>query len=311
MYNRISEIVIWKKLKQEEEFGVEEKYKLIIGYKNDESLRKGLSDLAKKTFGIEFEAWYYTGYWKDNYIPYSIALNGKVIANVSVNLMDFMEKGRKRHFIQLGTVMTDKEYRGKGLSKRLMETILEEYKGKAEGIYLFANDNVLDFYPKFGFIKSKEFQCIQKVNNTKKRSAVLLPMNTKDDWKRIEEVSKNAFCNGAFVMDNLDLLMYYVTSIFNKNIYYIEEKDTYVIAQIDGEKLRIYLILSKDYVREMDIIDAFGHEIKEVIYEYTPLNMDACERKKLQEENTTLFVMGEGLSKFHEKKIMFPVISHA
>lgn len=53
--------------------------------------------------------------------------------------------------------MTDNEFQNKGLSRVLMEKILDEWNGKCDLIYLFANDSVLDFYPKFGFKKCNEY----------------------------------------------------------------------------------------------------------------------------------------------------------
>lgn len=54
--------------------------------------------------------------------------------------------------------MTDCEYRNKGISRKLMDKVLQDWKDKCDAIYLYANDSVLDFYPKFGFIKAKEYQ---------------------------------------------------------------------------------------------------------------------------------------------------------
>ena len=42
--------------------------------------------------------------------------------------MEFIQNGQKRYYIQLGTVMTKKEYRKQGYAKRLMEKVLEDYK---------------------------------------------------------------------------------------------------------------------------------------------------------------------------------------
>ena len=39
-----------------------------------------------------------------------------------------------------------------------MEWILQNWSDRCDGIYLFANDTVLDFYPKFGFLPAEEAQ---------------------------------------------------------------------------------------------------------------------------------------------------------
>lgn len=120
-------------------------------YKNNEVLRKSFFELAVNTFEINFEDWYQQGYWGERYIPYSYVDGDQVIANVSVNILELIIHGEKKKAIQIGTVMTHPDYRGKGLSTRLMNKVLAEYENKYDYMYLFANESVLDFYPKFGF----------------------------------------------------------------------------------------------------------------------------------------------------------------
>lgn len=59
-------------------------------YRSNDELRASFNELVKKTFGLDFEDWYQNGYWTEKYNPYSMVENGKVIANVSVNLTDYL-----------------------------------------------------------------------------------------------------------------------------------------------------------------------------------------------------------------------------
>lgn len=52
--------------------------------------------------------------------------------------------------------MMHPDYRNQGLSGKLMNHIIEVYEQEYNFIYLFANESVLDFYPKFGFEKVQE-----------------------------------------------------------------------------------------------------------------------------------------------------------
>lgn len=135
-------------------------YKIIKNVKDNKIYRDSFNALAAQTFGLNFEDWYQNGYWKENYIPYSIWTEsaGAIVANVSVNPMTFNRNGQILHLIQLGTVMTAPEYRGQGLSRILMEEIAKDYDGTVDGIFLFGNDSVLEFYPRFGFRAVKEVQ---------------------------------------------------------------------------------------------------------------------------------------------------------
>lgn len=56
--------------------------------------------------------------------------------------------------LSLGAVATKKEYRGKGYIRVLMEHIINKYNNIP--MYLFANDSVVDFYPRFGFTRTYE-----------------------------------------------------------------------------------------------------------------------------------------------------------
>ena len=55
-------------------------------------------------------------------------------ANVSVNRMRCLLDGQERNYIQLGTVMTRQDCRGRGYSRLLMEEVLRENRLTAEQI---------------------------------------------------------------------------------------------------------------------------------------------------------------------------------
>ena len=90
-------------------------------YRDNDVLRASFNRLAEKVFGLNFEGWYQNGFWKDNYIPYSVIEGGEVVSNVSVNACNMTYKGEIIKLIQLGTIMTDPDHRGKGYARLLME----------------------------------------------------------------------------------------------------------------------------------------------------------------------------------------------
>ncbi|MCS4521567.1 GNAT family N-acetyltransferase [Clostridium botulinum] len=59
-----------------------------------------------------------------------------VVSNVSVNIIDFLILGEEKRYVQIGTVMTDEEYRGQGLCRALMERVIKEWEDKCDLIYL-------------------------------------------------------------------------------------------------------------------------------------------------------------------------------
>lgn len=120
--------------------------------------RTSFDALAQRVFGLSFEQWYRDGYWTDRYKPYVLLDGGTVVASIAVNRMQTMWRGKGRSYIQLGTVMTDPQYRKQGLSRCLMEQVLRDYCRSCDAVYLFANDSALDFYPRFGFERAVEYQ---------------------------------------------------------------------------------------------------------------------------------------------------------
>lgn len=289
-----------------------ERQELIKGYQDDQQLRLSFCGLSRKTFGLDFEDWYRGGYWTDRYIPYSIITDGQVIANVSVNRMDFIWDGKIRHFIQLGTVMTDEGYRNRGLIRRLMDEIRKDYSDKAEGVYLFANDSVLDFYPRFGFRKAVEYRYGKTVSIIGEGRMKRLPMNNRQDWSRLERAIENSYPCGRFEMaDNSGLIMFYVTKFMRENVYYDEKTDVYVIAEQEGKRLLIHQVISPMPAALDEVIEAFGREISLVELGFTPRDREGYMVAKVEEEDTTLFLMGGGFSEFEAERLMFPTLSHA
>lgn len=288
-------------------------YEIVSDYKGREELRKSFFELAKKTFGIDFEPWYRNGFWSEKYIPYSIVHGDKVVANVSVNHMYFQEGSGsvKRYLIQLGTIMTEEAYRNKGLIRELLEGIFEEYETRTEGIYLFGNDSVLNFYPMFGFEAALEYQYTKKVSITGNQTACKIPMDSTEDYNNFLERLRTYKAVGAFCMDNDNLLMFYLTSFLKDCVYYIEEIDTYVVAESEGGTLLLHGIFSAAGVEMEKVIQSFGEKISRVVLGFTPEYTDGFEVSVLKEEDSTLFVKGKGLRRFSEEKKMFPLISHA
>lgn len=288
------------------------RYKKVQGYRDNDKLRNSFNELAKKTFGIDFTEWYSNGFWGDKYIPYSLVDGYRVIANVSVNLMSFDMEGVKKNYIQLGTVMTDKAYGGQGLSRQLMEDIIHEYNNKAEGIYLFANDSVLDFYPRFGFVKSSEYQYSKSVDFGKNiKTAEHVDMGDITNRNCLINTAENSVSNDRFTMDNTGLTAFYVTGFMRDTVYYIAEEDTYVIAEVEKESVFIHQIIASHKVDLDNVISSFGSDIKKATLGFPPIEDNGYDVLQLQEEDCTLFTLGKDLEVIEKKKLRFPTLSHA
>jgi ribosomal protein S18 acetylase RimI-like enzyme len=290
------------------------KYIYKCNYKEDITLRNSFNSLTEKTYGFNFEQWYEDGYWGDKYIPYSLLDGDKVVSNVSVNIMDFLILGEQKRYVQIGTVMTDEDYRGQGLCRALMEIVLKEWENKCDLIYLFANDSVLDFYPKFGFNVCDEYQ--YSINKTKEdKSEKIRKMSMDNDKNR--EFVYNMVCNTISfskisIKNNISLIMFYCTYFMKDNIYYLEDYDAIVICDFNEDVLYLQDVFSTKEVKLDNIINAMMNEkTKKVVLEFTPNNISSYEKSLVNEEDTTLFIKIGKDKPFKTGDLMFPILSHA
>lgn len=290
----------------------DQEYDLITLFKNDDKLRNAYNTLTEKVFEFNFEQFYKDGYWEDGYIPYSLMRNEKIIANVSVTVMSLSLLGEEKRYIQIGTVMTDPEYRGLGLSKCLMKIVLSEWKDKCDLIFLFANKTVLDFYPKFGFDEISEFQFSREVET--KQAAIAaskLNMSISADREFVANKVKNASTlSSIYVKGCSGIVMFYCSYFMTDNVYYIEHLDTVVIAEYKGDELFLKGVFAGPHICIDQIIDALcTQEINKVSLGYTPIDNGGFNVEKISDPEDTLFVLGEK-STLLNNKVMFPVLYH-
>lgn len=132
-------------------------YQFDYDYKNTDFRREALNRMTKETWGFSFERWYQNGFWPDSCVPYSLFDLQKMVSHVTATIFTFALEGKTLKALQLGTVMTDPDYRGRGLSCWLIDRVLEDFEQQVDFVFLYANDSVLDFYPKFGFKRAPEF----------------------------------------------------------------------------------------------------------------------------------------------------------
>ncbi len=287
-------------------------YEVIKNYRDNDKLRASFNELAEKTFGINFENWYQNGFWTDNYNPHSIVIDGKVIANVSVNKTNMMWNGEKRTLLQLGTVMTEEVYRNQGLIRKIMDEIDKEYADNVDGMYLFANDGVVHFYPKFGFRPSTEVEYYREVQATKEATMEQIPMHTKEDWAKVQSAIQMAEGFSAFEMvENSGLYMFYLSQFMQENVYYSHALDTYVVAEVEDADLFIHAIISQHKVSINEVIEAFGSEIKNVKLGFTPMEQEGFQCCEHKEEDCTLFLKGKVFDEFEKEHFMFQTLAHA
>ena len=274
-------------------------------------LRESFFGLARQTFRLDFEPWYQGGGWQDRYLPHTLVYHGQVVANVSVNRMDFLMDGVSRSLIQLGTVMTHPDYRGMGLSRFLMETVLHIWNGRCDGVYLFANDTVLDFYPKFGFIRAEETQFFLPAAPQRQIPLRRLDLDLPADRSLLLNAYRRSNPFSAFSMENNEgLLLFYALGPFREFLYAPPWENAAVILEKDGDTLFCHELLGQwpdVFAETLNRLASPG--IRRIGLGFTPKDQNLSFSCASGEEH--LFVLAGGANPFAGHKRFFPQISHA
>ena len=279
--------------------------------RDNTTLRKSFFSLARQTFDLDFEPWYQCGGWQDRYLPHALVCGEQVAANVSVNRMDFQLDGRRRTYLQLGTVMTPPDYRGMGLSRFLMEWILQNWSDRCDGIYLFANDTVLGFYPKFGFLPAAEAQIFSPSSPQQPIPLRRInPDNPKDRALLIQSYRRsNPF--SAFSMENNEgLLLFYALGPFRHFLYTPPEENAVAILEEDGDTLFCHELLGEWSGSLFQTLNRLTQpHIRKIELGFTP--KDTLPGQIWQPGEDHLFVLGKKENPFAARKLFIPLISHA
>ena len=265
-------------------------------YKHNKELRTSFNELASLVFGINFEEWYNKGYWNERYIPFSYMDRGKVVANVSVNLLDLVIDGEIKRAIQIGTVMTHPDYRNQGLSAKLMNIVLKDYENQYDFMYLFANKTVLDFYPKFGFIRASEVQFYSHYTLLHPKTSGLrkLDGSNVDDLNFINKIATDRIpVSKRFGTQNTEgLLMFYCIYVFKEHLYYDEEQEAIVIYTREGEQVDLFDIVSRKEVNIEQILSKITvKDTRKIVYHYTADYPDINIKSEISNDENVLFIL--------------------
>lgn len=275
-------------------------------------IREGFFRLAERVFGLSFREWHAAGFWSERYLPYALGIQGRVVANVSVNTLDFCWQDAPRRYIQLGTVMTDPEYRGQGLARRLMQAVLADWAERCDALYLFANDSVLDFYPKFGFVPAQEYGYTLPVSP---QAAARRPLDMGDaaDLALLKRYYQCGNPYSAFpFLHNFELLMFYCGGPMRGCVYLLPELDAVAILQQDGEVLHCLDIYGAGSAPLQQVLDAAATPpVHTVHLGFTPKEAGNAAPHPRKEEDETLFLLSGKENLFAQNRLMFPLLSHA
>lgn len=289
-------------------------YILYVGYQHDEKLRLEFNRMTEEFWEFDFENYYKSGYWDDNCIIYSLFVGDKIVSHTTVSLFAQDEKT----LVQLGTVMTDMEYQRKGLSRFLMGKIMDDFKDKSHGIFLFANETVLNFYPRFGFVAVTEYEYSLQESNTsfeKKYTPRQLDLDKPEDLMLFDTLVNVSVANSDFQTKSVGLAFFYCYAYpemgYKESIYYIEELNCVTIAQVEQDVLSIFEVFSPYEIKNEDVICAFADvAFQEVIFGFMPKNTEGLQHRVYKDDDLQLFVSSGLQAVFENKRLKINALSH-
>lgn len=291
---------------------------LVYDYKENKVYRESFNQLATMVFDINFEDWYQKGFWDDRYICYSFIRDNEVIANVSVSKMDLILNGVHKKAIQIGTVMTHPDFRGKGLSGQLIRHVLDIYEQDCDILFLFANRNVINFYPKFGFKSCGESQLKLKVHPAPKADSTLRKLNgfNEEDLALIKRkiLSSRPVSEQFGVSNNQGIFMFYAIQVFPESIYYSPEDDAIIVYQQEGNILNLYDVVSQCEINLNQLVNRIANEQTEyIVFHFTPDQLTLPENAQYEwmDINGDMLFIKSNFTLENHSKFCVPALAHA
>lgn len=266
--------------------------------RDDKSLRNKFHEFVREIYpGADFRKWHEWGYWRDEYVPFSIIMDDKIVSNVSASRMKLFIDGQAVNAIQIGTVGTLPEYRKQDLSRILMEHVLDKYKDSADLLFLFANDTVLKFYTRFGFelyrqVIFKSETNIPKANFGARKMDIVLD----SDLAIIKRLLSNRqVISKLFGAQDYDFVTsWHILNVYPGKLFYLEDEDIIIIASEDKGGLHVWdIIYSKPFDLGSVISKAIKQdEVKTIYYYFCPDQLDYKYDGIETDDDSFLFVRG-------------------
>lgn len=245
----------------------------VIGEDVRNMYKESFFQLARDIFSLDFSQWDALGYWTPTYKPHCFVQDGHVIANVSVTFATMVIEGTTKKVAQIGTVMTAPKYRGQGLSKKLMDYVLDTYKD-IDLFYLFANETVLDFYPRFGFKAVPQFVSEVALKDVPSERTNIKKLDFHDDATRqfIYDMAKQRVpaSTTVGVIGNEDIVMFHALLAYSDAIYYLQDFEVIVIGYEEDDVFELVDVIAKKEIVLEPLLNVLPAKVKNIRFGFTP-----------------------------------------
>lgn len=285
----------------------------ICDYMKNAEQRHMLNELCRKTFWFDFEDWVVNGYFEGDYIPYSFVEDGRMLSNVSVNRMQFIQNGVRRDYIQLGTVMTDEANRNQGLAGKLIDMVLERYRDKCGGVYLFGNMEALDFYRRLGFSEMQEcLYTLKKDCGIAQHGEQFKPADTLMKQKYIDAVRRSAVNSSLEQVNKFGLQMFYTADL--SGVYYAEDIDCFIVLEQEDGVTELQSVICGRSIPLSEVLCRIPAGWDTLRLGFSPAAHDEALFDAVPYDGADdyrLFYCGKDVDSIEKQRLYFPALSHA
>lgn len=241
--------------------------KISLCNSNDKEYQKKLNKLLNRVF-LDFKFWYDLDLWDENYESYSISVGDEIVSNICIYKTQVIFEGKRQLALSVGAVATKKEYRGKGLSRKIMEHIIKKYDGVP--MYLSANEDVVEFYPKFGFERAFEKSPVMDIDINNLHEAKKLKY---DDEKVKDYIySRTNYSSEMDCLNTASINLFHIHLGYLKDyIYELNDIKTMIVAYKTDETLKIKAIYSSGEVTFNELVENLPFkDVKKIEFGFLP-----------------------------------------
>ncbi len=267
------------------------KLNMFTDFYSDQLLSDSFFSLQKCVFPEIDLKWALQNGFIPQTIPWGIFKDKKALSILNATQMKIMLNGEIKRAIQIGTVATDPNFRHLGLSRKLFTHVLKKYSDKYDFIFLFANNTVLDFYPKFDFQQQPESLFRMKLqNNREKHLFRKLSPDSIDILKKVYS-NQDVLSNTFSVLDHSMLSLWYCKIVHHDCLWYDESSQTIMVAKAIDSTLHVFDIVSQRN-DSFFFENLFWPHVKDVVVHFVPDRFNGLFIPELDPEEDVLFYRG-------------------
>jgi GNAT superfamily N-acetyltransferase len=244
-----------------------------------------------------FRRWYEYGGWDAGYRAFAIFEGNQIVASASLQRMNLVVEGKRLTGWQFGAVGVLPEWRGRGLQRQIMEHVLAQIDAR-DLVFLFANDDVLEFYPLFGFRRVTEWLFgVELSVEPAPCSLRRLTLQAAEDRALLARIAAKAQpVSERFGAERYGgILLWYWSNFHERNFYYHAGDDAIVVAEEDVEVLRIVDVIAERPIDLAAYLPELTTEPRQhVEFGFTPERYWPSATALCEYLESPLFVLGTG-----------------